>query len=182
MKHLLIIVIAVLLFSCGDEPDMILSPPTTVNIVSGIFLTTEYGPDEVGQLGNPHRNIRDGEYFSFYNYPNPSNGRTVMEFIMSEPGNCNIWIENAYPSKIVNIETGNYLDVPEHKDRKVIRNLFNEDLEMGRHNVVWNARDDSGEYVPTGFYRAFLQINDEVFFVDILIAWEPIPGTHGTEY
>lgn len=66
------------------------------------------------------------------NYPNPFNPDTNIEFSVQETG-------------LVTVEVFNILG-------QKIKTLVNEEFEAGRHQVVWNGRDDNNREVSSGIY------------------------------
>ncbi len=66
------------------------------------------------------------------NYPNPFNPSTTIYFTTECTGNTEIIIYNIKGQKI--------------------KTLFNENLDAGIHQVVWNGKDDKKRTVPSGIY------------------------------
>lgn len=67
-----------------------------------------------------------------YNYPNPFNPSTTIEFSVPEQSNVKIQIYNA---------TGT-----------LVSELVNDMFGAGTYRTVWNAKDNFGSYVASGFY------------------------------
>ena len=72
-------------------------------------------------------------------YPNPANSSTTMLYQIGNQTRVKLQIIN--------------------KDKKVVRLLVDQIQAAGFHSVRWSLRDDSGNRVKNGFYRA-------QFFVD----------------
>ena len=66
------------------------------------------------------------------NYPNPFNPSTVIEYEIPESGSVEITI---YDLK------GN-----------LVKTYFHGNRQTGRHQFIWEGRDQSGEKVGSGFY------------------------------
>ncbi len=71
--------------------------------------------------------------FTLYqNYPNPFNSGTIIEY--------------SIPTKaLVHIEIYSILG-------QKVRTLFSQEQESGRHQVVWDAKDDNSRTVSSGVY------------------------------
>jgi len=78
------------------------------------------------------------------NYPNPFNPSTTISFdLAGEKHHCDLTVYDV-------------------RGRQV-RRLIDSDLEPGRHRVVWDGRDESGEKVSTGVYLYSLRAGKEIF-------------------
>jgi hypothetical protein len=66
------------------------------------------------------------------NYPNPFNSNTTIEFILPLPSKINI--------RVFDI-TG-----------RLVRNLANETFNAGRGRVIWDSKNDQGQFVSSGIY------------------------------
>jgi flagellar hook assembly protein FlgD len=71
------------------------------------------------------------------NYPNPFNPATTLSF--DAGGNGRVFLA-VYSLR-----------------GKLVRTLVDRVLEAGRHQVVWDGRDDRGEQVPSGIYISSLR-------------------------
>ena len=69
----------------------------------------------------------------FQNYPNPFNPTTTISFSVAQT------------SPFVNLEIFNI------KGQKV-RSLINQNMEAGRHSIVWNGTNDNNQSVSSGIY------------------------------
>jgi len=67
-----------------------------------------------------------------YNYPNPFNPTTTIEFSLPESGFASLVIYNAMGQKV--------------------RELISDRITRGTHSVVWDGIDDSGKPVSSGIY------------------------------
>lgn len=76
------------------------------------------------------------------NYPNPFNGQTRINYQIKEAGFVHLEIFNLLGQKI--------------------RTLVNKEETPGVYSVIWNGRDDFGEYTASGIYFYRLEINDFV--------------------
>ena len=66
------------------------------------------------------------------NYPNPFNPMTRLRFALPNSGHVEVTV---YDVK-----------------GRAVRNLVNRDYPQGRHEVVWDGRDDSGQVLSSGTY------------------------------
>lgn len=66
------------------------------------------------------------------NYPNPFNPETAIRFSTKESGRVRISIFNL--------------------KGQLVRDLVNENLPAGQHNLIWNGKDNSGSGVTSGLY------------------------------
>ena len=66
------------------------------------------------------------------NYPNPFNPTTEINFSIPEAGNVQLVVYNTLGQEVITLARGYY--------------------EKGTHNLVWDARDNFGNKVPSGVY------------------------------
>jgi spore coat protein A len=66
------------------------------------------------------------------NYPNPFNPTTEINFSIPEAGNVQLIVYNTLGQEVITLARGYY--------------------EKGSHNLVWDARDNFGNKVPSGVY------------------------------
>ena len=76
------------------------------------------------------------------NYPNPFNPSTTIAFSLSSAGKASLAVYNMTGQKV--------------------RELLTEQLSAGKHDVVWNGRDDKGKPVSSGVYIARLKMEGKV--------------------
>ena len=71
------------------------------------------------------------------NYPNPFNPTTFIKFDLARAGHASLMIYDV--------------------NGRLIRTLVDGELQMGRHSVQWDGKDDAGQVVPSGtyFYKLF---------------------------
>jgi hypothetical protein len=77
------------------------------------------------------------------NYPNPFNPVTYIRFDLPKASFVRLNIFDA--------------------NGKMIRILKSERVAAGSHEIVWDGRNDSGEWVPSGLYFARMTANGETF-------------------
>jgi hypothetical protein len=82
-------------------------------------------------------------------YPNPFSDKTRIEYNINEP--CAVMIQ------ILNL-----IGQP-------VRTLVNATNEPGGYEIIWDARDASGEKVPEGIYFCRLMINNGNFYIKKMI-------------
>ena len=86
-------------------------------------------PDQataVGDLPTTHRNVL------YPNAPNPFNPRTTLAFEIATDGPVSLRIYDT--------------------SGRMVRELVNETLEAGPHQVIWDGRDDQGREAASGAY------------------------------
>ncbi|MBN2355241.1 S8 family serine peptidase [candidate division KSB1 bacterium] len=66
------------------------------------------------------------------NYPNPFNAQTTLSFSLPQSGHASL---NIYDLQ-----------------GRHIRTIYNQTLQAGCHEIVWDGRDESGQSVPSGIY------------------------------
>jgi hypothetical protein len=88
--------------------------------------------------------------------PNPATTATRLRLTLGNPSQVRLVI---------------YGETWRHGQREVhpIRTLFDTQLMPGEHMVIWDARDDGGERVPAGIYRAVMDAGADVLCGDIEI-------------
>ncbi|MDM7914086.1 MAG: C25 family cysteine peptidase [Candidatus Eisenbacteria bacterium] len=69
--------------------------------------------------------------------PNPFNPRTLLSFLLPEPGTARLQVVDA--------------------SGRIVRTLLEERCEAGERSVVWDGRDDGGRPLPSGVYWARLE-------------------------
>ena len=99
-----------------------------------ITLLENTGMDETG--------IYPGGTMLLQNYPNPFNSYTTICYQLLSNSNVRI--------KIYNLSG------------KEVRTLVNENQKAGKHSVVWDGKDDSGERVSSGVYFYQLKAVNEI--------------------
>lgn len=77
------------------------------------------------------------DYVLEQNYPNPFNPSTTIQFALPEAGTVNLKIYNA--------------------NGQLVRTLASGSFEAGTHSIQWNATNEAGEKVASGFYFYRLQ-------------------------
>ncbi len=77
---------------------------------------------------------------SLYNYPNPFNPETIIEFSLPQRGDVKLTIYNIKGQQI--------------------RILVNEKKEKGENRIIWDGRDDRGRIMASGIYFCQLVASD----------------------
>lgn len=74
------------------------------------------------------------------NYPNPFNAQTTIEFSLGVPGEVDLSVYDLLGRKIANLKSGM--------------------LEAGRHSLIWDGTNRSGEVVASGIYFYRLETSE----------------------
>ncbi|MDD5766444.1 MAG: FlgD immunoglobulin-like domain containing protein [Candidatus Marinimicrobia bacterium] len=90
--------------------------------------------------GNKIVNVPD-KYILLQNYPNPFNPETTIEYILPKQSKISLTI----------------YDVLGHQVRKLAETV----QESGYHAIIWDAKNDKGENVPTGMYLYVLTTSEQ---------------------
>ncbi len=75
-------------------------------------------------------------------YPNPFNSSTTIEYEIPERGDVEITI----------------IDV----NGKLIRNLLSESQISGKHQFIWDSKDNSGNTITSGIYYCNVKFNNQI--------------------
>jgi len=188
-SHLFLIPIVLLLSGC-DNPFAVTPGTQGKNIVTGIYVTSEWG-ELYSVWGNPktsrtgtskEKNIFSsdeeevGAPVSFelnVPYPNPFIGSSTVQFRLPVASSVTLWYETAYLS-----QTENVLPNQSRVERRFRRVFLVKDSKKaaGTHSVQLgtllnndNELDDNGERIAPGFYRVFIQAGSFTAFHDIYI-------------
>ncbi|MBN2829400.1 MAG: T9SS type A sorting domain-containing protein, partial [Candidatus Cloacimonetes bacterium] len=70
--------------------------------------------------------------FSLCNYPNPFNPTTTISFELPTKSKVTLSVFNIRGQKLMT--------------------LIKDEMNQGKHNVIWNGQDDMGNNVPSGVY------------------------------
>jgi photosystem II stability/assembly factor-like uncharacterized protein len=97
--------------------------------------SARFGLDAVPESGGLPR-----EFSLSQNYPNPFNPSTTIGFQMSQRENAQVNIYNSIG--------------------QLLRILVNDQREPGTHTVVWDGKDNSGNFVASGSYFYQVQVGD----------------------
>jgi len=108
-------------------------------------------------------------------FPNPSDGYLEITFFVPYGAKGKMTIVPAIgPGEELNNSTtyvnGAYFSV----SGAPIRTLFNGTFESaGNYEFNWRGRDDKNEVVPDGFYRVYLELDDDyLVWVDVFLTWD----------
>lgn len=130
MKKILILLGCILLLHLAAEQVVIVTDTQTYTFemaeIENITFSGDVSVEEMQTIVNsvPIKFLK--------NYPNPFNPQTTISFELAQAGEATLVIFNAKGQKV--------------------KTLINEDLVEGRHEVIWNGRDDSGKKAASGVY------------------------------
>jgi hypothetical protein len=105
------------------------------SVTKMVLAATAIDPDDNVVAKIPH------EFTLLQNYPNPFNPETTIRYALPKQGKVNLTIYNILG--------------------KQVRTLTNTVQESGMYSVVWNARTDRGDLVPTGVYFCVLTTSEK---------------------
>jgi hypothetical protein len=89
---------------------------------------------------DPINEIRPRHFKLYPNYPNPFNPATTIQYELQQ-------------SSLVSLNIYNLLG-------QKIRTLFNQSQSAGKHDVIWNGKNDEGVPVSSGVYLYRLECNN----------------------
>jgi len=101
------------------------------------ILSVVWGPAFVNQGNDLPR-----KFSILGNYPNPFNPSTTIEYSLPETGRVSLVIYTVSGQKVCELVSGI--------------------LSAGKHSVVWDGRDQTGNAVSSGVYISRLAIKDKV--------------------
>ena len=128
--------------------------PTHIYDETGIYtvsLTVSDGTDTDIEIKNDYINVinvdSDDETISFeatnlFNYPNPFNPSTTIEFSIQTDSKVDLTIYNIKGQKI--------------------RTLTSNEFTQGSHSIIWNGKDEVGKSMSSGIYYYELNVNGEI--------------------
>ena len=194
-KFVIVVFVIVILISC-DSANMFNSSTLEAPVVPGIYRTDCDG-NSWGRWLNPY-----SPSYEFPNsnpnlwnitmqctaYPNPDDGHLGISFYIPYEGSGKVTVVAALPPGSVQTNSiyysnANFVNV----EGGSVRTLFNDTfINCGHHTFVWDGRDDYGNKVADGFYRIYLEFDEYLLWVDMLLARDPnnIPpglGMYGPE-
>jgi hypothetical protein len=189
---LTIILFAVL--QCSSPTDFNGAPEfiSTTPVVTGIYQTNING-DVLGEIGLPsdgHKKLSiKNKYPEFETppdsvlsvlpfsinvyriYPNPVNGPVIIKYHLPKNLYVKIWaVRASYSTAFL----GNMLpSVSTFNKSTVYSKLIRPKSiqEPGSYSVVWRTEDLNSNYLPNGFYRIYIQIDNHLFWRDLLLLY-----------
>jgi hypothetical protein len=156
--------LALLLAGCdtATDPEAQVMPGLGPPIATGLFLMNE----DASALGD-WRNPTEG---GLRTYPNPSSGLCVFQFNMERSEHVRCWAVAALPPEEASEQptaqvAGGMVLVGGNAPVAVI---LDAQLQAGTNQVAWNMGipNSAGQYLPTGFYRVYVQIGDRLLYND----------------
>ncbi len=125
---------------------------------SGVWKIGDPNPGDLAMVSNPGdpsswTNVQTikapGSFILYQNYPNPFNPETKLSFSLPY-------------SALVNLTVYNLSGHP-------VRELINEVLPEGEHQMIWDGKDQTGSSVGSGFYFVRLKTADQVRTIRMLL-------------
>ncbi|MEJ2546075.1 MAG: FlgD immunoglobulin-like domain containing protein, partial [Calditrichaceae bacterium] len=101
------------------------------------FIPTGYGPDVTVGIKNNSKQLLPDEFRLDQNYPNPFNPETIIKYSLPKASFVKLKIYDTYG--------------------RVVRKLENGYKNSGSHKLIWNATNNLGIPVSSGFYFARLE-------------------------
>ncbi len=159
----------------NENPNMISSTYMIRPQVTGIYRT-----DEFARLIGIWR-----EPGGLQSYPNPFNRNISVEYFLIplEPGqvpepveiNVKIWVVKAEGpdeqlEEILFAMGGEYVTAPGSPVRILRDTVYNS---LGLYQVRWDGKDSFNRPAPSGFYKIYLQVDEELRWYDCLLARDP---------
>jgi hypothetical protein len=140
-------------------------------VVTGINITSEVGPEIIGQWGIV--TVNGGERKSYFfptPYPNPIKSSTSFRYAIPKESDVKIWIVPAILSTAIDKQYKQHsnalLNTPPYA---IIKPLIDERKKAGIYIFYWDTKDAYGNFVPGGFYRVYLKAGTSLLWQDILI-------------
>ncbi|MFH1214194.1 MAG: DUF4185 domain-containing protein [Candidatus Neomarinimicrobiota bacterium] len=101
------------------------------------FINIKFGEDEIVATHNEKPSLAESFHLK-QNYPNPFNATTCIAYRLVQPAEVIL--------KIYDL------------NGRTVRNLVQNRVGAGTHQVIWNGADDGGRSLPSGVYFAQIQI------------------------
>ena len=129
-----------------------INPRQKIHPFQGITETDEVGniisvdPDDWCYAGEP------GVYAFLPAYPNPTEGACTITFVLPEAADVSIMITKWVGDPI-----------------RIVRRLVNGEYAAGTHTIVWDGRDDDGDWLGADVYRVLMTAGDFSCYGDIQV-------------
>jgi hypothetical protein len=111
---------------------------TTAVNVTDVYI--DKGDPILTGIDQPARPAIPTEYAVAQNYPNPFNPSTLINYQLPQPGHVRLSIFNLLGQEV--------------------RTLVDKDLSAGYHQILWDAKDNSGRVVGSGIYLYVIEAGD----------------------
>lgn len=169
--------------TCCDSTQRFTASTIEAPVVPGIYLTdcdgsswgrwlNPYSPSY--EFPGPNPNIYNVN-LQCYAYPNPDNGHISISFHIPYEGSGKVTVVAALApgsdqTNSIYYTNGNFVTI----EGGSVRTLFDDTFtNYGQYTVVWDGRDDNSIIVADGFYRIFLEFDEYLVWVDMLLARDP---------
>ncbi len=171
-----------------NSPPVFRAPNGQTPVTTGIIITGESDPTELGRFGKPNPNpeaVGDCEpqlfgesslieKFHLYTpYPNPDNGSQTIHFSVQCSTRVTIFVTPASflspENEIVRFANG----AARQTGGLAVSVVFDRFAAPGIYSAIWGSRDADGRNLPDGFYRIYLKTDDILLWQDTLLARDP---------
>jgi hypothetical protein len=156
------------MFSCNESNNLevLRSPEIFTPRVNGIVVTDEYG--EIYSLWGDPQYPESPKLYLGDPYPNPTHLSIGIHYQIEEETLIKLWVSPAswlgeISQNNVQILNSNYLVA----GGLAVKELLSRKLKVGKYHYQWDCRDNDGNLVKNGFYRIYLQNNDDLIWKDI---------------
>jgi hypothetical protein len=127
----------------GDvSPDLRYDNPLSMTLSNNHSITAKFSLTSVDK----EKDLKIvGDYAVFQNFPNPFNPYTIIRYQLPAAGRVSLVICNILGQRI--------------------RNLVDKNQNSGQYEIVWNAKDDMGQFVGAGVYicRIIIRYKGKIF-------------------
>lgn len=153
---------ALLIAACRDADDAPMrTPDFRAPVVTGLYVANDFVTVETWR--EPSNQGQIGVFYSI------ANNRSQIRFILQQTAEATVWITPAVlkGEELLNSSGGGlFSQIPGAAIRTFPKQLF---TSVAINEVMWDLKDDHGNKVRPGFYRVFVETDDDVLFTDMLV-------------
>lgn len=177
-KHIIRLLVITLLFTgaCRDADDAPMrTPDFQAPLVTGLYVTNDFARVETWRKPSNHGQVGA--------YPSITNLSTNVRFILSQTSDATVWVTPAAlkGEELLHSSGGGlYAQIPGAAIKTFPKQSFPALL---INDVNWDLKDDHGNKVRPGFYRVFVETDEDVIYTDMFIYYDcsDIPNGIKTE-